>query len=565
MIFNEELRHFSIDCAKNCDEAFRTTLMEVNSVGGSWTEGEKKRRESTPFSATLESTMTTTPATEMSTASWQTRPLPPLPVDVGSEQCLAPSLRDVESQLMLGDGDTDSQVDGAPRIAQSAMVCKQADRRAVSAPVYNHNPVRKLSALPSIRENAAVMADGDRTRVVSAPPHSRPKNEGGMTRNREYLSKVENTIRVVHSPGSGSPVKMPSPLHVRKKLATEDFGSKLHRQLAYNAESYDDEAVEPPAKDANTTLKKKKLLFWFRRSSKAEPGSAGVCEQKGARGSVALKDSFSDADSAKDTAKKVFTFSFWKGNKARDSGVAGQGTLDTRSPRAPKTLGRRLMTGQEDAVRGATDNQVAKGMQQQKHASGMRDSGSGSIRNIAVKQNWLTRLFRVKPATGYICLTLPQKRARQEIATLLREWRRYGMKDIQVDKKRDIVFARLGAKNRESGRWDCWTERGVLTRSTDLNLNEVGFAAEVMKVIEGGKRQPLSIVRFTQERGAASSLYRVVDTMRLVFDSRHLVMTDMNKQNMIITTLNMKSSGTDDGVDVSRGGAGNGRRTCEDW
>ena len=75
------------------------------------------------------------------------------------------------------------------------------------------------------------------------------------------------------------------------------------------------------------------------------------------------------------------------------------------------------------------------------------DSGSGSIRNVAVKQNWLTRLFRVKPATSYICMTLSRKRARQEVAILLREWRRYGMRGIQVDKQRNIVFARLGAKN----------------------------------------------------------------------------------------------------------------------
>jgi serine/threonine-protein kinase HSL1 (negative regulator of Swe1 kinase) len=72
----------------------------------------------------------------------------------------------------------------------------------------------------------------------------------------------------------------------------------------------------------------------------------------------------------------------------------------------------------------------------------------------------------------------------------------------------------------------------------DLNLKEVEFAAEVVTVIEHGKRQPLSIVRFTQERGAASSFHRVVDTMRVVFDSRRLVVTDKIKRKMMIKTLN---------------------------
>ena len=70
-----------------------------------------------------------------------------------------------------------------------------------------------------------------------------------------------------------------------------------------------------------------------------------------------------------------------------------------------------------------------------------------------------------------------------------------------------------------------------------MNLKEVAFAAEVMTVIEHGKKQPLSIVRFTQERGAASSFHRIVDIMRVMFDSRHLVVADKNKRKMMIKTL----------------------------
>jgi hypothetical protein len=71
-----------------------------------------------------------------------------------------------------------------------------------------------------------------------------------------------------------------------------------------------------------------------------------------------------------------------------------------------------------------------------------------------------------------------------------------------------------------------------------LNLKEVSFAAEVITVIEHGKKQPLSIIRFTQERGAASSFHRVVDTMRMMFETRALIVSDRNKQKMMIKTLN---------------------------
>jgi hypothetical protein len=164
------------------------------------------------------------------------------------------------------------------------------------------------------------------------------------------------------------------------------------------------------------------------------------------------------------------------------------------------------------------------------------ESGSGPVRNIEVKQNWLARLFRVKPATDHICMTISRRRARQEVTILLREWRKYGIRDIQVDKQRNIVFARIAAKNCE---WYLdMIAAPELTETLVLNLKEVSFAAEVITVIEHGKKQPLSIIRFTQERGAASSFHRVVDTMNMIFDARALVVADRNKRKMMIKTLN---------------------------
>jgi len=74
---------------------------------------------------------------------------------------------------------------------------------------------------------------------------------------------------------------------------------------------------------------------------------------------------------------------------------------------------------------------------------------SPSTRKIEPQQNWLAKLFRVKPATRYLCITMSKRRARQEVAILLREWRQYGMRDVEVDKERNIVFARVGPRNRK--------------------------------------------------------------------------------------------------------------------
>jgi serine/threonine-protein kinase HSL1, negative regulator of Swe1 kinase len=88
---------------------------------------------------------------------------------------------------------------------------------------------------------------------------------------------------------------------------------------------------------------------------------------------------------------------------------------------------------------------VQSGRQSQ---AGFHESASAAgLRSIEVHQNWLARLFRVKPAMRYLCFNISRKRTRQEIAILMREWRKYGMKDVQVDKERNIVFARVGQKN----------------------------------------------------------------------------------------------------------------------
>jgi hypothetical protein len=68
-------------------------------------------------------------------------------------------------------------------------------------------------------------------------------------------------------------------------------------------------------------------------------------------------------------------------------------------------------------------------------------------RQIEPQQNWIAKLFHVKPATKFICFSISRRRARQEITLVLRDWKRYGIRDVQVDKERNIVFGKVGEKN----------------------------------------------------------------------------------------------------------------------
>jgi serine/threonine protein kinase len=490
-LFRDELRHFSNDIARNCDEAFKISLVEDDSV-----ITEKQNRDSTPFSFTLDSPSAATEATEFSNKSWQYRPLPPVP---GEDGIMSDGTTAAASRPSSGEGygsGVEYVTDTAERKAISIMVPRQVDRRSVSAPTYNQVS-KKAPVLPSIHEHSG--GPGDKSRIVSAPTHTSARRGNELNGSMEYLSKAENTIRVVSPANEPANEKESGPQSLRKKLTKEELGRKLHLQIAYNADKSDDPASSSIGDEPNSVGVVRKKHSWFRRVSKPETDDDTSPTNIQSQKSPAISTGSQEPPSAttdNSSKKRAFSLPFWKNNRNHDTnGMA-----------------------QEETDHVEDDPAVALSKSKKNAAAGVKESASGSQRNIEVKQNWLTRLFRVKPATSYICMTISKRKARKEVSILLREWRRFGIRDIQVDKQRNIIFARVGAKNY-------------------LNINEVSIAAEVVTIIEHGKKQPLCIVRFTQERGAASSFHRVVDTMRLVFDSRNLVVTDRAKQKMMIKTL----------------------------
>ena len=61
--------------------------------------------------------------------------------------------------------------------------------------------------------------------------------------------------------------------------------------------------------------------------------------------------------------------------------------------------------------------------------------------------NWLARILGIKPATHVLCFHLSKFHARREIAAVFREWRRFGMRDVVVDKALCVIRARVDAVN----------------------------------------------------------------------------------------------------------------------
>jgi serine/threonine-protein kinase HSL1, negative regulator of Swe1 kinase len=68
-------------------------------------------------------------------------------------------------------------------------------------------------------------------------------------------------------------------------------------------------------------------------------------------------------------------------------------------------------------------------------------------RQIEPQRSWIAKLFHVKPALKFVCFSVSKRKARKEIVKILKDWKRYGVRGVQVDKDRNIVFGRVAAKN----------------------------------------------------------------------------------------------------------------------
>ncbi|KAI0506149.1 hypothetical protein F5B22DRAFT_474181 [Xylaria bambusicola] len=519
--WNEEVSEFSHSIAKDCDDAFNSSLLGPESYLDNTPSRVSVLADSAPPPNRL-TTPTPAPTGNLHTHArarpWDHRPLPPTPSPTASAMDVIATAWP-RTGANSNNWDTSMYLDrstfqpnGIPPMRDLAMQ-GDSNLRISSAPIYSQYSTqwgKDKIPLPSIIEKSR-NNDGDpRSRIVSAPAKYQ-QHETDDHANLEFLSRQDNTIRLVTSP-SGKPfgdVEVPKPLNLHKGMshgATAHDQTKnelnlreryMHDELASSSAN----AQEIISVDSTNSTNVKKRLSWFKRRSKDREtifSTAGESILNGADHltSTAMDPSPIDAP-APLFKKKSFNLAFWRNSK--------------NEAQAPMSI----------AESKPSDASIPARMfsHPARPPCGSERADQKKIRNIEPQQSWLARLFRVKPATQYLCFSISRRRARQEIVILLKDWKKYGIRDVEVDKARNIVFARVDEDNY-------------------LKMKKVAFAAEIMRVIEHGKRSQLCIVRVTQERGAASSFLKVIEIMNSVFSERGLLVTDKRKSKMMIKTLN---------------------------
>lgn len=280
-ILDEEMVRFSHSIAKDCDDAFGSSLICDGSE-----DGDRNIRSSlTPFSidfGTPSIQLTPEPACQgrVVTNSWDSRPLPPTPpIDV------TPSPLPVKVKTESPSPYSTSAYTG-PNISLDVAPLNLPSiqqRRITSAPVYAQYS-RDSRPLPSIFENSP----SPTARVVSAPQPTTPASQPTPNddKNLKFLANAENTIRVVDSPTARiakASALLPEPLNIRKKVPTvvsakypetrkPSHESNVKKRYSFHSQLQDlPEELNAHKKSSSAGSSigpKKKLSTWFRRASK---------------------------------------------------------------------------------------------------------------------------------------------------------------------------------------------------------------------------------------------------------------------------------------------------------
>lgn len=65
------------------------------------------------------------------------------------------------------------------------------------------------------------------------------------------------------------------------------------------------------------------------------------------------------------------------------------------------------------------------------------------------QMNWLSRFLHIKPASRVLCFHSRRGKVRQELVYLLRDWQRYGVRDVTCDRNTNVIHARVDKNNRK--------------------------------------------------------------------------------------------------------------------
>jgi serine/threonine-protein kinase HSL1, negative regulator of Swe1 kinase len=477
--WKDEARKVSTELGKICEEAFNRSSISSSTV-------DQSRPNEPP--ATSVSTQSQRPATRLSN-QLKNRPLPQPPAESLGSYTLR-ELADIRRRLL--DHCRDERSDPIPAYVKDTITHlgrlieadrpESIDKRSVSDP----NPVSsqcpsRIGALPRdlngidlfrSREHAILAHDLQTLRAASDPAKSNNR-----------VAFEDATIRLV-SPDPLSPVQTIPPLNIRKNKvslsasalcngSSEAPGGNFDR-CGYESRFYSPAQLDTIEEDPAPPRKRgaigspggNRKWSWFKRNY--EPGASDGPPIPPAKNSIvkfeqteletshsqasstlskieSLRTNDDEAEATVEKKRKWFQKMFSRGKSkeqinpaTNDHEVVNDFSETESEPASSENL--------------LTDSAAAKAKKLAKNYSPSRTAGNAvdGEHPIHISQNWFAKFFHVKPATKLITLSVTKARARKEIVKVLKDWRKYGLRDVVSEKRTgrgDLIKGRVDDMN----------------------------------------------------------------------------------------------------------------------
>ncbi|KAI0591231.1 Serine/threonine-protein kinase GIN4 [Pyrenophora tritici-repentis] len=543
-----EARKVSVELGKVMEEAFNRSSVGSSIRSGTDAYHDTSQYDSPPtsFSNTRDSggsTMGATPGTKM---MFGERPLPPIPSETPNtflQRKLAETREEIARRLNENDDNTEQFNEVLEHLDRLMVPTVNGGKRAVSAPAKSpeHGP---LHVIPEEVKNDH--GDGFELHV----PHRRVVTDPVRPQGRRVAIEHQQTIRLVDE----SPTRI-APLNIRKRSGASSKSTKTTDEASavtwpgpisnstvrpyqnvqsdlLAARTYD----APPAPEKQIAVIKKKKSLWFRRNTEEkerdQDNKENQIKKKLSNGLLRIPDAWQGLDDRiKNEPEPFEDVDNTKHNEKQSEGSSGS-EFPLRNTNSVGAKGDGMARKAFFAFFGkkSKEEKAKRSMElgAMNHSSSSIlsnfDLGAESSTDIVrtgppeMQMNWLSRFLHIKPANKTLCFQIGRGKVRQDLVRLLRDWQRFGVHDVSLDREANSISARID-------------------KSNHLKIKPVSFVIELFVVLEHGRRANLCLARFTQTRGAASSFRKVVDIVEDVCRARCMLVEDEQKKASMMEVL----------------------------
>ena len=482
----EEAQKLSSELGKICEEAFNRS--SVSPGGGTAHEGglssspDLIEAENTPAAAIRDTALRPLPRTPAeSLGSYTVRELTETRRRL-LQHCQSTGAEHMPDYL----ADVVAHLD---RLMQAALPPQHGpqlpEKRSASDP--SSTKAKIVSHPLSSRENGYHdfhRTDAQGNRSASDPPKSVPDATA------QGLGK---TVRIV-PPDTASQIPLPNvaPLHIRRngptpaRIDQEASDSRVLKQTSAERRNYtgldtiEEVACHTRGKDSPESPGSGRKWSWFKRTSDLSHETPPTPPQKDTL--TPYEKGSTSEQSVGNTALYDSNFKHQQLGQKRTANTEENGLIEGKRTWFSKMLRKRAKSrgsgrtthvvvtevGSDSESHLASTENLFSGPQAQTGEKEQLSPPSGQESNpnkqpyeggnstvasrlVPTSHNWFTKFFRVRPASHIICLCISKAKARRTVLKILREWRRYGLRDVLSERNEDgdVVKAKVDSVNRK--------------------------------------------------------------------------------------------------------------------